>query len=89
MFHLTHGLFFEKLDGGWVRLTKRETPDPKSPMQFQVTMDKNAWASIVKAMADDQEPKPEPEPQPVSETQEAQTSQENQENQEGQENEPG
>lgn len=52
MFHLTHGLFFEKLPDGWVRLTKRETEDPKSAMVFQVAMDKAAWASVVDAMAD-------------------------------------
>jgi hypothetical protein len=74
MFHLTHGLFFEKLDGGWVRLTKRETPDPKSPMQFQVAMDKNAWASVVKAMADG-----EPESKPTESTEETETNPTNQE----------
>jgi hypothetical protein len=72
MFHLTHGLFFEKIEGGWVRLTKRETTDPKSALVFQVAMDRDAWAQVVEAMSD--------KPEPVSETQETQTKREGQDN---------
>lgn len=55
MFHLTHGIFFEKLPDGWVRVTKRETENLKSKLIFQVAMDRDAWTNVVNAMAGEPE----------------------------------
>lgn len=49
-FHLTGGLFFERLPDGWVRIRKQATASPDSPLVFEVITDASGWASIVAAM---------------------------------------
>lgn len=49
-FHLTSGLFFERLPGGQVRIRKQATASLDSPLVWEVITDASGWASIVDAM---------------------------------------
>lgn len=52
-FHLTGGLFFERLPGGQVRIRKQATASIDSPLVFEVITDASGWASIVAAMGEE------------------------------------
>lgn len=52
-FHLTGGLFFERLPGGQVRIRKQATASPDSPLVFEVITDASGWQSIVTAMQEE------------------------------------
>lgn len=48
MFHVANGLFFQRLDdSGAVRIVKRESNDPESPIQFDAVLTAHAWMSVV------------------------------------------
>lgn len=47
-FHAKMGFFFERLDGGAVRLRKE---DELGDTQFQVDFDSGTWASIVASVS--------------------------------------
>ncbi len=51
MFHLTNGLYFERLDDGSVRIVKTDGPagpdDDGSVIEFDITTDASGWASVV------------------------------------------
>lgn len=57
MFHVEKGLYFERVDRdspddkGHVRITKRESAFPDSPVVFEVTLDADAWASIISTVS--------------------------------------
>ena len=54
MFHVDHGLFFERITEGpsygGVRITKREHADPESAILFDQVVSAEVWASIVSSM---------------------------------------
>lgn len=60
MFHLTGGLYFQKLPDGQVRIKKRKTIERDSHVIFEVITDAAGWAAVVAAMAE-----PEPEPKSI------------------------
>jgi len=51
MFHLTDGLFFERLLEGKVRILKRASGSADAPVVFDLTVDSNSWASIIASMS--------------------------------------
>ena len=44
MFHAKDGLFFERLDDGAVRVTKK---NPNDPALVDMVLDKDLWCSII------------------------------------------
>ncbi len=51
MFHNREGLYFEQLPFGDVRLLKRESAIPDSPIVLDMVIDKDSWASIIASMS--------------------------------------
>jgi hypothetical protein len=51
MFHVTNGLFFERLTDGSVRLIKRVSHQENAPVLFEYTLNPNQWASVIASMS--------------------------------------
>lgn len=51
MFHVSDGLFFERLSTGSVRIVKRETGNPDSAVVFEQIVDESAWCSVIASMS--------------------------------------
>ena len=49
-FHLTGGLFFERLYTGQVRIRKQATSSPDSPLMFEVITDRSGWQELMDAL---------------------------------------
>lgn len=55
MHHLCNGWFFERVDEppGSVRILKRDGAHPDAPIEVEITMMPEEWASIVAAVSTD------------------------------------
>lgn len=51
MFHLTDGLYFERLPHGQVRILKRDGAADDAPVLLNLIVDANAWASVIASMS--------------------------------------
>jgi hypothetical protein len=51
MFHLTDGLFFERLPDNQVRILKCESGRDDAPIVFDITLDAHSWASVIASMS--------------------------------------
>lgn len=51
MFHLTDGLYFEKLADGAVRILKKADSQESSPVIFDHMMEASHWASVIASMS--------------------------------------
>lgn len=51
MFHLNDGLFFERLPEGKVRIVQKEGGPEGGTVFFDLTVDANAWASVIASMS--------------------------------------
>ena len=49
MFHVSDGLYFERLDDGSVRVSKQDSKNGE--VIFTNTMDADSWASVVSSMS--------------------------------------
>jgi hypothetical protein len=47
MFHLQGDLYFEQLPKGGVRIVKRDGAREDAPINFEISIDANAWASVI------------------------------------------
>lgn len=51
MFHLTDGLYFERLPAGSVRILKTKGGREGDPVIFDMTVDASQWVSVIASMS--------------------------------------
>jgi hypothetical protein len=51
MFHVSDGLFFERLEDGKVRIRKTTDGRDGSPVVFEQVIDAGSWSSVVLSMS--------------------------------------
>lgn len=51
MFHVSGGLFFERLPDNKVRIIKRESGRDDARLIFEQIMDADSWASVIASMS--------------------------------------
>ena len=51
MFHVEGGLYFERLEGGGVRITQKESANQDAPTVTEMVLDEASWCSVISSMS--------------------------------------